>query len=69
MPQRKEHRTNKKWYTHISQLPQFMSPPETYNREIGSQNTMFQVHQNTMFQVHAGVHVSLLASPQGAISR
>ena len=38
---------------HISQLTQFMPPPETYKSEIGS--------QLTMCQVHAGAYVSLLA--------
>ena len=28
---------NPRWYTHISQLTQFMPPPETYKSEIGSQ--------------------------------
>ena len=45
--------TNQTWYTHISQLTQFMSPPETYKSEIGS--------QPTMCQVHTGAYVSLLA--------
>ena len=35
---------NLRWYTHISQLTQFMPPPETYKSEIGSQSTMCQVH-------------------------
>ena len=43
---------NPRWYTHISQLAQFMPPPETYKSEIGS--------QSTMCQVHAGACVSLL---------
>ena len=34
---------NPRWYTHISQLTQFMPPPETYKSEIGSQSTMCQV--------------------------
>ena len=38
---------------HISQLTQFMPPPETYKSEIGS--------QPTMYQVHTGAYVSLLA--------
>ena len=42
---------NPRWYTHISQLTQFMPPPETYKSEIGS--------QSTMCQVHAGAYVSL----------
>ena len=29
--------TTQRWYTHISQLTQFMPPPETYKSEIGSQ--------------------------------
>ena len=41
-----------RWYTHISQLTQFMPPPETYKSEIGS--------QSTMCQVHTGAYVSLL---------
>ena len=45
---------NLRWYTHISQLTQFMPPPETYKSEIGS--------QSTMCQVHTGAYVSLLAS-------
>ena len=43
---------NPRWYTHISQLMQFMPSPETYKSEIGS--------QSTMCQVHAGAYVSLL---------
>ena len=43
---------NPRWYTHISQLTQFMPPPETYKSEIGS--------QSTMCQVQAGAYVSLL---------
>ena len=43
---------NPRWYTHISQLTQFMPPPETYKIEIGS--------QSTMRQVHTGAYVSLL---------
>ena len=34
---------NPRWYTHISQLTQFMPPPKTYKSEIGSQSTMCQV--------------------------
>ena len=45
--------TCQRGYTHISQLTQYMPPPETYKREIGS--------QPAMCQVHAGAHVSLLA--------
>ena len=42
-----------RWYTHISQLTQFMPPPETYKKsEIGS--------QSTICQVQAGAYVSLL---------
>ena len=44
---------NQRWYTHKSQLTQFMPPPETYKSEIGS--------QSTMCQVHTGAYVSLLA--------
>ena len=33
---------NPRWYTPISQLTQFMPPPETYKSEIGSQSTMCQ---------------------------
>ena len=43
---------NPRWYTHVSQLTQFMPPPETYKSEIGS--------QSTKCQVHAGSYVSLL---------
>ena len=43
---------NPRWYTHISQLTQFMPQPETYKSEIGS--------QSTMCQVQAGAYVSLL---------
>ena len=39
-----ENTHNPRWYTHISQLAQFMPPPETYKTEIGSQSTMCQVH-------------------------
>ena len=35
---------NPRWYTHISQLTQFMPPPETYKIEIGSQSTTCQVN-------------------------
>ena len=45
---------NPRWYTHISQLTQFMPPPETYRSDIGS--------QSTMCQVHTGAYVSLLAT-------
>ena len=47
----KKTQTNRRWYTHISQLTQFMPPPETC--EIGS--------QPSMCQVHTGANVSLLA--------
>ena len=30
---RRKTQTNQRWYTHISQLTQFMPPPETINRE------------------------------------
>ena len=45
---------NPRWYTHtsISQLTQFMPPPETYKSEIR--------RQSTMCQVQAGAYVSLL---------
>ena len=43
---------NPRWYTHISQLTQFMPPPETYKSKIGS--------QSTMCQVQTGAYVSLL---------
>ena len=43
---------NPRWYTQISQLTQFMPPPETYKSEIGS--------QSTTRQVHTGAYVSLL---------
>ena len=43
---------NPRWYTHISQLTQFMPPAGTYKSEIGS--------QSTMCQVQAGAYVSLL---------
>ena len=49
----REKNTNQRWYTHISQLTQFMPPPETFKSEIGS--------QRTMYQVHTGAYVSLLA--------
>ena len=45
-----------RWYTHISQLAQFMPPPETYKSEIGS--------HSTMCQVQAGAYV-LLLTPGG----
>ena len=39
-PGKHTHTHNPRWYTHISQLTQFMPPPETYNKsEIGSQST------------------------------
>ena len=41
-----------RWCTHMSQLTQFMPPPETYKSGIGS--------QSTMCQVHTGEYVSLL---------
>ena len=28
----KKHKQNQRWYTHISQLTQFMPPPETYTK-------------------------------------
>ena len=43
---------NPRWYTHISQLTQFMLSPEAYKSEIES--------QSTMCQVQAGAYVSLL---------
>ena len=48
----RENTHNPRWYTHISQLTQFMPPPVTYKGEIGS--------QSTMCQVQAGAYVSLL---------
>ena len=41
-----EKHNNPRWYPHISQLTQFMTPPETYKikSKIGSQPTMCQVH-------------------------
>ena len=48
----RENTHNPRWYTHISQLTQFMPPPETYQSEVGS--------QSTMCQVQAGAYVSLL---------
>ena len=50
---------NPKWYTHISQLKQFMPPPETYKSEIGSQSTMCQVY---VYLVHTS-HYSRLEKP------
>ena len=50
---REKTQTNQRWCTHISQLTQFMPPPEIYKSEIGS--------QPTMCQVHTGAYVSLLA--------
>ena len=50
---REKTQTNQRWYTHISQPTQFMPPPETYKREIGS--------QPTMCQVQTGAKISLLA--------
>ena len=41
-----------RWYTRISQLTQFMPPPDTYKSEIGS--------RSTMCPVHTGAYVSLL---------
>ena len=40
---------NPRWYTRISQLTQFMAPPETYKSEIGSQSTMCQVHTGAYY--------------------
>ena len=40
---------NPRWYTRISQLTQFMPPPETYKSEIGSQSTMCQVHTGAYY--------------------
>ena len=36
--------TNQRWYTHMSQLTQFIPPPETYKSEVGSHSTMYQVY-------------------------
>ena len=44
---------NPRWHTHMSQLTQFMPPPETYKNEFGS--------QSSMCQIHTGACVSLLA--------
>ena len=44
---------NPRLYTHISQLKQFMPPPDTYKSEVRS--------QSTMCQAHTGACVSLLA--------
>ena len=49
----REKQTNQRWYTHISQLTQFMPPPETYKSVIES--------QPTMCLVHTGAYASLLA--------
>ena len=43
---------NPRWYTHISQLTQFMPPQEPYKSEVGS--------QSTMCLVQAGAYVSQL---------
>ena len=51
---RETSQTNPRWYTHISQLTQFMPPSETDKSETGS--------QLTMCQVYTGAYVSLLAS-------
>ena len=37
---RENTQTHRRWCTHISQLTQFMPPPETSEIEIGSQSTM-----------------------------
>ena len=37
-----------RWYTHISQLTQFMPPPETYKTEIRSLSTICQVHTGAL---------------------
>ena len=50
---REKHEPKKTRNTHISQLTQFMPPPETYKSETRS--------QPTMCQVHTGAYVSLLA--------
>ena len=48
--------TNQRWHTHVSQLTQFMLPPETYKSEV--------VSQPTTCKVHTGAYVSLLAPGQ-----
>ena len=53
-PREKHTKQKQRWYTHISQLTQFMPPPETYKSEIGS--------QPTMCLVHTGTYVALLAT-------
>ena len=55
---REKTRTNQRWYTHRSQLTQFMPPPKTYKSEIGNQPTMCQVH----ILVHTS-HYSRLEKP------
>ena len=53
-PDKKTHtQTNQRWYTHISQLTQFMPPPETYQSEIGRQPAMCQVHTGAYVSLHA----------------
>ena len=37
---RRKTQSNQRWYTHVSQLTQFMPPPKTYESEIGSQPTV-----------------------------
>ena len=51
---------NPRLYTHISQLKQFMPPPDTYKSEVRS--------QSTMCQAHTGAYVSLLASGETNIN-
>ena len=45
--------TNQGWYTHISQLTQFMPSPATCESEIGSQPTLCQVHTGAYFSLLA----------------
>ena len=42
-PGKKTH--NPRWYTHISQLTQFMPPPATHESEIGSQSILTMMCQ------------------------
>ena len=58
---REKTQTNQRWYTHISELTQFMPPPETYKSEIGS--------QPTMCQIHTGAYVSLLVPGKNRLYR
>ena len=55
---REKTQPTRRWYTHTSQLTQFMPPPEKYKSEIGSQPAMCQVH----VLVHTS-HYSRLEKP------